>query len=69
VAVLDLCYEEDVSAQTDMNIVCTGDGNFIEVQGTAEGKPFDRTMLDQLLDLGAKGCVQLTKLQAQALSQ
>ncbi len=69
VAVLDLCYEEDVSAQTDMNIVCTGDGNFIEVQGTAEGKPFDRTMLDHLLDLGAKGCVQLTKLQAQALSQ
>jgi ribonuclease PH len=68
VAVLDLCYEEDVSAQTDMNIVCTGDGNFIEVQGTAEGKPFDRTMLDQLLDLGAKGCAQLTKLQAQALS-
>jgi ribonuclease PH len=52
-----------------MNIVCTGDGNFIEVQGTAEGKPFDRAMLDQLLDLGAKGCVQLTKLQAQALSQ
>ena len=69
VAVLDLCYEEDVSAQTDMNIVSTGDGNFIEVQGTAEGKPFDRTMLDQLLDLGAKGCAQLTKLQAQALSQ
>ena len=69
VAVLDLCYEEDVSAQTDMNIVCTGDGNFIEVQGTAEGKPFDRAMLDQLLDLGAKGCAQLTKLQAQALSQ
>ncbi len=68
-AVLDLCYEEDVSAQTDMNIVCTGDGNFIEVQGTAEGKPFDRAMLDQLLDLGAKGCAQLTKLQAQALSQ
>ena len=66
---IDLCYEEDVRAQTDMNIVCTGDGNFIEVQGTAEGKPFDRTMLDQLLDLGAKGCVQLTKLQAQALSQ
>ena len=69
VAVLDLCYEEDVSAQTDMNIVCTDDGNFIEVQGTAEGKPFDRTLLDQLLDLGAKGCAQLTKLQAQALSQ
>jgi ribonuclease PH len=62
-ATLDLCYEEDVSAQTDMNIVCTGDGNFIEVQGTAEGKPFDRALLDQLLDLGAKGCTEITKLQ------
>ena len=66
---LDLCYEEDVSAQTDMNIVCTGDGNFIEVQGTAEAKPFDRALLDQLLDLGVKGCAQLTKLQAEALKQ
>lgn len=66
---LDLCYEEDVSAQTDMNIVCTGDGNFIEVQGTAEGKPFDRILLNQLLDLGAAGCKQLTKLQADALAK
>ena len=65
---LDLCYEEDVSAQTDMNIVCTGDGNFIEVQGTAEGKPFDRKLLDKLLDLGAKGCSELAKLQNTALS-
>lgn len=65
--VLDLCYEEDVAAETDMNIVCTADGNFIEVQGTAEGKPFDRKMLDQLLDLGANGCAQLCKLQMQAL--
>ena len=65
---LDLCYEEDVDAQTDMNIVCTGDGNFIEVQGTAEGKPFDRPLLDRLLDLGAAGCAQLTKLQISALS-
>jgi ribonuclease PH len=65
---LDLCYEEDVSAETDMNIVCTGDGNFIEVQGTAEGKPFDRTLLNKLLDLGAAGCSQLSKLQAQALA-
>lgn len=64
---LDLCYEEDVTAETDMNIVCTGDGNFIEVQGTAEGKPFDRTLLNGLLDLGAAGCSQLSKLQAQAL--
>jgi ribonuclease PH len=66
---LDLCYEEDVSAETDMNIVCTGDGNFIEVQGTAEGKPFDRALLDRLLDLGAKGCSDLTKLQIAALSK
>jgi ribonuclease PH len=64
---LDLCYEEDVSAETDMNIVCTGDGNFVEVQGTAEGKPFDRTLLNQLLDLGAAGCVELSKLQRAAL--
>ena len=66
---LDLCYEEDVSAETDMNIVCTGDGNFIEVQGTAEGAPFDRSLLNQLLDLGAAGCTQLTKLQIAALAK
>ena len=66
---LDLCYEEDVSAETDMNIVCTGDGNFIEVQGTAEGAPFDRSLLNQLLDLGAAGCAELTKLQLAALSK
>jgi len=68
---LDLCYEEDVSAETDMNIVCTGDGNFIEVQGTAEGAPFDRSLLNQLLDLGAAGCAQLTenaKLKAKSIS-
>jgi ribonuclease PH len=64
---LDLCYEEDVSAETDMNIVCTGDGNFVEVQGTAEGKPFDRYLLNKLLDLGAAGCVELSKLQRAAL--
>ena len=67
--ILDLCYEEDVNAQTDMNIVCTGDGDFIEVQGTAEGKPFDRALLNQLLDLGAAGCKQLTKLQVTALAK
>ena len=65
---LDLCYEEDVTAETDMNIVCTGDGNFIEVQGTAEGKPFDRALLNNLLDLGAVGCKELAKLQTQALA-
>ena len=68
-ALLDLCYEEDVTAGTDMNIVCTGDGNFIEVQGTAEGEPFDRALLNQLLDLGAAGCAQLTKLQVAALAK
>lgn len=64
---LDLCYEEDVTAQTDMNIVCTGDGRFIEVQGTAEGKPFDRELLNRLLDLGSEGCRQLASLQTRAL--
>jgi ribonuclease PH len=65
---LDLCYEEDVTAETDMNIVCTGDGNFIEVQGTAEGKPFDRKLLNNLLDLGAAGCKELASLQSKALA-
>ena len=50
-----------------MNIVCTGDGNFVEVQGTAEGVPFDRNLLNQLLDLGTAGCAQLALLQAAAL--
>ena len=53
---LDLCYEEDVSAETDMNVVMTGDGAFVEVQGTAEGEPFDRALLDELLDLAVTGC-------------
>ena len=69
VPMLDLCYHEDVDADTDMNIVCTADGNFVEVQGTAEGKPFDRALLNQLLDLGTAGCAQLSKLQHQALAQ
>ena len=64
---LDLHYDDDVSADTDMNIVMTGDGRFIEVQGTAEGDPFDRALLDALLALGTAGCAQLTELQAQAL--
>ncbi len=64
---LDLCYEEDVAAQTDMNVVCTGDGNFVEVQGTAERAPFDRKLLDGLLDLAVAGCAELTRLQRAAL--
>jgi ribonuclease PH len=51
-----------------MNIVCTGEGKFIEVQGTAEGQPFDRALLDQLLDLGARGCTELAALQRDALA-
>lgn len=66
---LDLCYEEDVRAETDMNVVCSGDGKFIEVQGTAEGKPFDRALLDSLLDLAVAGCAELSSLQKAALSQ
>jgi ribonuclease PH len=65
---LDLAYEEDVRAGTDMNVVCTGDGGFVEVQGTAEGAVFDRPTLDALLDLAVAGCAQLTALQQQALA-
>jgi ribonuclease PH len=65
---LDLCYSEDVRAETDMNVVLTGDGRFVEVQGTAEGVPFNRTELDALLDLAIGGCAELTRLQRQALA-
>ncbi len=67
-SMLDLCYTEDSAADTDMNVAMTGDGAFIEVQGTAEGTPFDRKLLDELLDLGATGCAQLTELQRAALA-
>ena len=68
VPMLDLCYEEDVRADTDMNVVCSGDGRFIEVQGTAEGAPFDRSLLDSLLNLAVAGCVDLGKAQQAALA-
>ena len=68
VPMLDLCYEEDVRADTDMNVICSGDGRFIEVQGTAEGQPFDRALLDGLLDLAVAGCKELTALQAAVLA-
>ena len=67
-SMLDLCYTEDSAADTDMNVVMTGDGAFIELQGTAEGTPFDRKLLDELLDMGATGCAQLTELQRAALA-
>ena len=55
---LDLHYDDDVRAETDMNVVMTGSGRFVEVQGTAEREPFDRAELDRLLDLAAAGCVR-----------
>ena len=64
---LDLPYEEDVRADTDMNVVMTGDGKFIEIQGTAEAQPFDRRLLDSLLGLAEKGCADLTRIQHEAL--
>ncbi|NLI17654.1 MAG: ribonuclease PH [Actinomycetales bacterium] len=60
---LDLDYAEDVRADTDMNVVMTGSGHFVEVQGTAEGTPFDRAELDTLLDLALLGGAELTRLQ------
>jgi ribonuclease PH len=60
---LDLAYEEDSRADVDMNIVKTGDGRFIEVQGTAEGAPFERQALDDLMALGDKGIQELVGLQ------
>jgi ribonuclease PH len=67
--VLDLDYPEDVGADTDMNVVMTGDGRFVEVQGTAEGEPFDRAVLDALLALAADGCDRLTAIQNAALAE
>ncbi|WP_226345222.1 ribonuclease PH [Agilicoccus flavus] len=67
--VLDLDYVEDVDAGTDMNVVMTGAGDFVEVQGTAEGQAFDRAALDALLHLAVGGCATLTELQRSALAQ
>ena len=64
---LDLKYDEDSRAEVDMNVVCTGDGRFIEVQGTAEGSPFTREQMDNLLELGKKGIEQLVVLQRRAI--
>jgi len=66
---LDLAYAEDVEAEVDMNVVMTGSGRFVEVQGTAEGAPFDRATLNQLLDLAATGIEQLVHVQREALGE
>ncbi|HEY9497420.1 MAG TPA: ribonuclease PH [Terrimesophilobacter sp.] len=67
IPMLDLAYTEDVRAETDMNVVVTGRGLFVEVQGTAEGAPFDRKELDALLDLALGGTATLTGMQSSAL--
>jgi ribonuclease PH len=66
VPLLDLDYPEDSACDTDMNVVMTGRGGFVEVQGTAEGASFSRDEMTQLLDLAAKGIRELTALQAAA---
>ena len=62
-------YVEHVRAETDMNVVVTGRGLFVEVQGTAEGAPFDKRELDALLDLGVAGCAELKDRQLAALAE
>jgi ribonuclease PH len=66
---LDLKYDEDSRAEVDMNVVCTGDGRFIEVQGTAEREPFSRQQMDDLLELAGSGIGSLIRVQEQALAQ
>jgi len=66
---LDLAYVEDVAAETDMNVVVTGRGSFVEVQGTAEGAPFDRDELNSLLDLALLGSRELDRIQREALER
>ncbi len=69
VPVLDLDYAEDSTCDTDMNVVMTGSEGIIEVQGTAEGAPFDREKLDDLLDLAAAGIMDITLMQRAALEE
>lgn len=65
---LDLCYVEDVAAEVDMNVVCTGEGDFVEVQGTGEDGVFSRAQLDALLDVASLGCLELAEAQRKALA-
>lgn len=64
---LDLCYEEDLNAKVDMNIIGTDDGQFVEIQGTGEEAPFTRSELNEILDLGEKGIKQMIQLQKDCL--
>lgn len=65
---LDLCYEEDSTCETDLNVVMTQKGEFIEIQGTAEEKPFNRTQVDNMLTMAEAGIAQLITLQQQTLN-
>jgi len=67
IVLLDLCYAEDASAQVDMNIVMTGDGKFIEIQGTGEEYTFDDTQLEEMLKMAKKGILEITEIQKKAL--
>jgi ribonuclease PH len=69
VAMLDLAYNEDFAAEVDFNIAMTGDGRFVEVQGNAEGKPFDRDRLEEMLGMAGKGIGELLELQREALKK
>ena len=66
---LDLKYDEDSKAEVDMNIVCTGDGRFIELQGTAEREPFNRVQMDEMVALGVRGIEELIAIQQKAISE
>ncbi len=68
-ALLDLCYAEDVVAEVDMNVVMTGAGKYVEIQGTAEETPFDRPQLDALLQLASRGIGELIALQRKLLGE
>jgi len=67
-ALLDLKYDEDSRAEVDMNVICTGDGRFIEVQGTAERQPYTREQMDKLLDLATRGIEHLVEIQRETLA-
>ena len=66
---LDLCYQEDSSAEVDMNVVMTGDGRFVELQGTAEGEPFDADQMQALVGLATKGINELTVIQNSTIAE
>jgi ribonuclease PH len=68
-AILDLAYEEDAHADVDFNVVMTGSGRLVELQGTAEGEPFSREQLTALVDLGESGIRRLTEIQRQVLGE